>query len=102
MIIQETEFGMLRGLPRRQVVDEWSRDFDLRKYPKDFYLQTLRAVQGARNESQLHVGIVHLLTWKDGKIREDRTGPIEVGGVRYSAGKVKPNIYSPDTHDRQL
>lgn len=102
MTIEVTEFETLRGSPRRQVVDEWSGKFYSRKYPKDFYLQRLRAIQAASNESQLHVCIAHLLTWKDGKVRVDPTGTIEVGGVRYSAGKVKPNIYSPATHDGEL
>jgi hypothetical protein len=102
MTIQETEIEKLCALPRRQVVHEWSGGFDSVSYPRDFYFQTLQAVQAASNESQLHACIVRLLKWKDGKIREDPRGTLEVGGVRYSAGNAKPNIYAPNTHDRKL
>ena len=102
MTMEKTELEKLRGLPRRQVVDEWSGKFDSVKYPRDFYFQMLRAVQAARNESQLHVCVVRLLKWKDGKIQENPTGILEVGGVHYSAGNAKPNIYAPNTHDGKL
>jgi len=102
MTIEEMELEKVRRLPRRQLVDEWSVKFDSVRYPIDFYLQMLRAVQSASDEQQLHCCVVRLLAWKDGKVREEPTGTLKVGGRPYSVRKTKPNIYAPGTHDRKL
>ena len=62
----------------------------------------LCAVQTSGNEDQLHDCLVHLLQWKDGKIREDANGSLKVNGRFYSARQTKPNTYAPETHDRKL
>jgi len=102
MTIEETQFERLRVLPRRQVVDEWSARYDSAKYPKDFYLQKLREAQAASTEQQLHECVFRLLQWKDGKIRKNPSGTLEVGGLCYAEWKTKPNTYAPEDHGRKL
>ncbi len=85
-----------------QIVNSWADRFEGSKYPRDFYLKTLSSISGSREPQKFGHLVVRMLQWKDGKVRLDPSGKINVNGVCYTASTAKPNTYDPKVHDSVL
>jgi hypothetical protein len=82
-----------------KIVDCWATQFNDSKYPRDFYLHILTSISTAQESDEMGQLVIRMLQWKDGKVQLDPSGNTIVNGLRYSAGKTKPNTYNPRVHD---
>jgi hypothetical protein len=69
--------------------------FDDTVYPTDIYYHLLKRVREANSPEELGSALVHLLAWKDGKVRRDRMGPyVAYANRSYRVERTKPNTLS--------
>jgi hypothetical protein len=82
-----------------KIINSWADRFDDLKYPRDFYIETLASVSTAQESEQVGQLVIHMLQWKDGKVKLDPNGKIIVNGAHYTVGRAKPNTYNPKVHN---
>ncbi len=69
--------------------------FDDAIYPTDVYFHLLKRVREAQSPDELGTALVHLLAWKDGKVRRDLKGPHTAHPNRpYRIERTKPDTVS--------
>jgi hypothetical protein len=80
-----------------------SKNFDDGTYPPEVYFYLLDRVREAKSPDALGSALMHLLAWKDGKVRKDAKGPYKTLRPKdsYRVGNTKPNTLS-DRHEKIL
>lgn len=77
-------------------------EFDSVVYPTDIYFFLLKRVGEATTPAALGDALMHLLAWKDGKVRHDHNGRYTAtANRRYSVARTKPNTLE-ERHDAVL
>ncbi len=75
------------------LINAYKKNFDDETYPPEIYFHLLDRVQEAKSPEELGSALVHLISWKDGKVRRDAAGPHKTQrpNVSYTVKKPKPN-----------
>jgi hypothetical protein len=80
----------------------YAPSFDDLIYPIDVYYHLLTRVRAANSAEELGNALMHLLAWKDGKVRRDPSGPhMAQLNRRYRVDRTKPTTASAH-HEKVL